>query len=79
MAHPGNGFGFYDLFRALAGQCGTLRLRTGNVCITMDGQEFGADLGEETYPEVTTGFQVTVCCRRPAATAGAGAGSAVRE
>src|SRR5262245_19264680 len=41
---PGNGLGFHQLFRALADQFGTLRFRTGNVCITMDGQDFGADL-----------------------------------
>jgi hypothetical protein len=69
--HPGvsslgygqNGFGFHQVFRALAGQYGTLRFRTGNVCVTMDGQEFGADLGWETYPAMLPGFQVTVCCR----------------
>ncbi|QJX01059.1 hypothetical protein [Frigoriglobus tundricola] len=60
----GNGFGFRNLFRALASQNGTLRFRTGNVCITMDGQNFEADLGEETFPELMTGFQVTMCCRK---------------
>lgn len=60
----GNGFGFRNLFRALASQNGTLRFRTGNVCITMDGQNFEADLGEETFPEPMTGFQVTMCCRK---------------
>jgi hypothetical protein len=61
---PGNGFGFRDLFRALASQYGTIRFRTGNVCITMDGQDFNADLGEEIFPEPVKGLQVTMCCRR---------------
>ena len=59
----GNGFGFHALFRALARQFGTLRFRTGDVCITMDGQQFDSDLRPETYPELIAGFQVTVCCR----------------
>jgi hypothetical protein len=59
----GNGFGFHQLFEALKDQFGTLRFRTGNVCVTMDGQDFNADLGEERFPETITGMQVTVCCR----------------
>lgn len=59
----GGGLGFHQLFRTLAREFGTLRFRTGNVCVTMDGQEFEADLGEETYPQPLAGFQVTVCCR----------------
>lgn len=60
----GNGFGFRNLFRALAQQYGTIRFRTGNVCVTMDGQDFEADIGSETFPERVSGFQVTMCCRR---------------
>jgi hypothetical protein len=60
----GNGYGFHQVFKALANQFGTLRFRTGNVCIVMDGTEFEADLGTESYPEPLPGFQVTVCCRR---------------
>jgi hypothetical protein len=59
----GNGLGFHQLFKTLASQYGTLRFRTGNVCITMDGQDFESDLGEETYPQHLAGFQVTMCCR----------------
>jgi hypothetical protein len=60
----GNGYGFHQVFKALANQFGTLRFRTGNVCIVMDGTQFEADLGTESYPEPLPGFQVTVCCRR---------------
>jgi hypothetical protein len=58
------GYGFHQVFKALASQFGTIRFRTGNACITMDGQSFDAEMGEETFPEVMSGFQVTVCCRR---------------
>ncbi len=60
----GNGFGFRQLFRALASESGTIRFRTGDACVTMDGQDFDADLGEETFPDPMPGFQVTMCCRR---------------
>jgi hypothetical protein len=70
----GNGFGFHQLFKALAHQYGTLRFRTGDVCVTMDGQDFSADLGQETFPEAITGMRVSVCCRRsPAAQAASAA------
>jgi hypothetical protein len=59
-----NGYGFRQVFKALANQFGTLRFRAGNACITMDGTQFDADLGTESYPERLPGFQVTVCCRR---------------
>jgi hypothetical protein len=58
------GTGFYQVFKALTGQHGTIRFRTGNACITMDGRNFQEDLGNITYPETMQGFQVTVCCRR---------------
>ena len=59
---PG-GNGFRQLFKALVSQFGTIRFRTGNVCLTMDGQDFDANLGHETFPEDVVGFQVTMCCR----------------
>ncbi len=62
---PG-GNGFRQLFKALASQFGTIRFRTGNVCLTMDGQHFDANLGDEAFPESVVGFQVTMCCRTTA-------------
>jgi hypothetical protein len=61
---PGEGgFGFRRVFKALADQHGHLRFRSGQGCITMQGTDFDADLGEETFPAELPGFQVTVCCR----------------
>ncbi|MFO0864727.1 MAG: hypothetical protein U0744_08765 [Gemmataceae bacterium] len=66
----GNGFGFHQLFKALANQYGTIRLRTGDVCVTMDGQDFDADIGQETFPEAIQGMVVTVCCRKDSSAPG---------
>jgi anti-sigma regulatory factor (Ser/Thr protein kinase) len=61
---PGQGgLGFYNVFKALAAMSGTLRFRSGEGCITMDGTDFEADKGEERYVLFRPGFQVTICCR----------------
>jgi anti-sigma regulatory factor (Ser/Thr protein kinase) len=61
---PGQGgFGFYNVFKALAAMSGTLRFRSGEGCVTMDGTDFDADKGEECYVVFRPGFQVTICCR----------------
>lgn len=61
---PGQGgLGFYHVFKALAAMSGTLRFRSGEGCVTMDGTEFEADKGEECYVLFRPGFQVTICCR----------------
>ena len=61
---PGRGgLGFYSVFKALAAMSGTLRFRSGEGCVTMDGTEFEADKGEESYVLFRPGFQVTICCR----------------
>jgi anti-sigma regulatory factor (Ser/Thr protein kinase) len=61
---PGQGgLGFYNVFKALAAMSGTLRFRSGEGCVTMDGTEFEADKGEESYVLFRPGFQVTICCR----------------
>ncbi len=61
---PGRGgFGFYNVFKALAAMSGTLRFRSGEGCVTMDGTDFDADKGEEGYVIFRPGFQVTICCR----------------
>lgn len=61
---PGKGgLGFYRVFKALAAISGTLRFRSGEGCVTMDGTDFEADKGEESYVLFRPGFQVTICCR----------------
>ena len=57
------GFGFRQVFKALAEQWGYLRFRSGEGCVTMDGTELDADAGVEAYPPALPGFQVSVCCR----------------
>jgi hypothetical protein len=61
---PGQGgCGFNNVFKALAAISGTLRFRSGEGCVTMDGTDFEADRGEESYVVFRPGFQVTICCR----------------
>ena len=61
---PGQGgLGFYNVFKALAAMSGTLRFRSGEGCVTMEGTDFEADKGEESYVIFRPGFQVTICCR----------------
>lgn len=57
------GLGFYSVFKALAAMSGTLRFRSGEGCVSMDGTGFDADTGEESYVLFRPGFQVTICCR----------------
>lgn len=57
------GFGFRQVFKALAEQWGNLRFRSGAGCITMDGTGLDYDTGVESYPPPMPGFQVSVCCR----------------
>lgn len=57
------GFGFSRVFKSLAEQWGTLRFRSGEACITMDGTELDADVGLETFVPFRPGFQVVVSCR----------------
>jgi anti-sigma regulatory factor (Ser/Thr protein kinase) len=61
---PGQGgTGFNNVFKALAAMSGTLRFRSGEGCVTMDGTELEAHKGEESYVLFRPGFQVTICCR----------------
>src|SRR5581483_2382217 len=60
---PGGGNGFHKVFKALAAMSGTLRFRSGEGCVMMDGTGLEADKGEETYVLFRPGFQVTICCR----------------
>lgn len=57
------GFGFRQVFKALAEQWGYLRFRSGEGCVTMDGTGLDVDAGVESYPPLLPGFQVSVCCR----------------
>lgn len=57
------GYGFRNVFKVLASMWGTLRFRSGQGCISMDGTACDADRGEESYVLDRPGFQVTICCR----------------
>jgi anti-sigma regulatory factor (Ser/Thr protein kinase) len=59
----GGGLGFYRVFKSLAAMWGTLRFRSGEGCVTMDGRGIDADNGEDSYVFFRPGFQVTICCR----------------
>lgn len=60
---PSGGTGFMTLFRALANLWGTLRFRSGEGCVTMDGTSFDSARGTATVVLNRPGFQVTICCR----------------
>jgi len=57
------GFGFNKVFKALAAMWGTLRFRSGEGCISMDGSDCDTDRGAEDFVLDRPGFQVTICCR----------------
>lgn len=57
------GFGFRRVFKSLAALRGTLRFRSGEGCIVMDGTELDADRGENRFVRNRPGFQVAICCR----------------
>jgi hypothetical protein len=59
----GGGFGFRDVFAALADQWGSLRFRSGEGCVTMDGTALDANYGAVSHPPPLPGFQVMVCSR----------------
>ncbi len=61
---PGHGgTGFHNVFKALTAMSGTLRFRSGEGCVTMDGTDLDADNGIERFVPFRHGFQVTICCR----------------
>jgi anti-sigma regulatory factor (Ser/Thr protein kinase) len=62
----GGGFGFRQVFTSLADQWGSLRFRSGEGCITMEGTGCDANLGNVTHPPPLPGFQVSICCRTKA-------------
>lgn len=57
------GFGFRPIFKAIAEAWGTLRFRSRNGCLTMDGTGLDADHGTQHFPPELPGFQVSVACR----------------
>jgi anti-sigma regulatory factor (Ser/Thr protein kinase) len=57
------GFGFRPIFKAITEAWGTLRFRSGNGCLTMDGTGLDADQGTRHFPSQLPGFQVSVTCR----------------
>jgi anti-sigma regulatory factor (Ser/Thr protein kinase) len=57
------GLGFNQVFKSLAAAYGTLRFRSGQGCVTMDGRDLDCDQGEESFVVDRAGFQVTICCR----------------
>ena len=61
---PGQGGNGFDwVFKSLTASFGTLRFRSGEGCVTMDGRDLESDRGEEAYVLPRPGFQVTICCR----------------
>jgi hypothetical protein len=58
------GNGFRHIFKSLAEQFGTLRLRSGEGSVEMDGMDLDVDKGRErrSLPHLD-GFQVAVSCR----------------
>lgn len=65
----GGGFGFRKVFNSLTDQWGSLRFRSGEACLTMDGTDLDTNLGAVRQTPVLLGFQVTVCCRTQATSA----------
>ena len=59
----GGGFGFRSIFKALVSQWGSLRFRSGEGCIEMDGMDLQADHGTVSFPPSLPGFQVSVTAR----------------
>jgi anti-sigma regulatory factor (Ser/Thr protein kinase) len=57
------GLGLNQVFKSLAAAYGTLRFRSGQGCVTMDGRDLDCDQGEESFVSERAGFQVTICCR----------------
>lgn len=68
-SNPSNngGFGFHDIFKALAEQWGYLRFRSGEACLLADGTGLNADNGENRPVPTLPGFQVSVSCRAASA------------
>tara|TARA_R110002111_G_scaffold100976_6_gene156484 strand:- start:43312 stop:44163 length:852 start_codon:yes stop_codon:yes gene_type:complete len=61
---PGKGgFGFSNVFKSLAAMWGTLRFRSGQGCVTIDGTDCDADQGKKAFVLNRSGFQVTICCQ----------------
>lgn len=61
----GGGFGFDSVFKALTEMWGTIRLRSGNGCVSLDGTGLDADQCVKSRPLAIPGFQVSICCRLP--------------
>jgi hypothetical protein len=59
----GGGFGFRKVFNSLTDQWGSLRFRSGEACLSMDGTNLDTNLGAVRQTPVLLGFQVTVCCQ----------------
>lgn len=59
----GGGLGFYRVFKSLTAMWGTLRFRSGEGCVTMDGNDLNADFGTDDFVLDRAGFQVTISCR----------------
>lgn len=59
----GGGFGFRQVFTSLTDQWGSLRFRSGEGCLTMEGTDCDASRGYVTHPPSVPGFQATICCR----------------
>jgi anti-sigma regulatory factor (Ser/Thr protein kinase) len=61
------GFGFNDIFQALAEQWGYMRFRSGEACLIADGTGLTSTSGELRPVPSLPGFQVSIACRSTAA------------
>jgi hypothetical protein len=57
------GFGFRDIFQALAEQWGFMRFRSGEACVVADGTGLHSQAGDLRSVPPLAGFQVSVTCR----------------
>lgn len=59
---PG-GFGFNEVFKTMAKHRGTVRFRSGEAAVSLDGQDDFTDISLVHSVDFRPGFQVTICCR----------------
>lgn len=59
----GGGFGFRSIFKALVSNWGSLRFRSGEGCIQMDGLDLDSDHGQVSFPPALPGLQASVTAR----------------
>ena len=56
------GWGFRQVFKAVASQWGFLRFRSGEGCVSIDGKDCDSDKGTQLFLSPLRGFHVTISC-----------------